>query len=388
MFIIKFIRFLFGYVTFTAKGGFPERFVNLCTKNKIPLWNMRKEKDTVFADTTVKAYKSIRKCAKKSGVRVKLSKKHGLPFFIGANRTRVGLCIGFAVAVVTVSFLSTMVWNITVSGNKTLTDEQILEAFSHCGVKIGARASSISSQQAEYQAKKELPLIAWASVNVKGSSVEIVVSELTLAPEFPDTSSPCNIIADEDGTVISVETASGKEQVKSGDAVLKGDLLISGITENLDGTYNLKSARGKVFAKVKKELTACYENEKFLRQTDFSKRYILCVFSLEIPLGVPLKEDEVFTQESYLSNGKTTLPLGIITQRACSYGDAQELGQEYIKVFCAKKYAEKYREMYTGCEEIISQSFSSENTQYSQVFSGEYECKKEIGKTLEIFVEK
>ena len=74
MLIIRLIRFLLGFVTFTAYGGFPERFVNLCTMNKIPLWNMKKEKDFITADTTVNGYKSIKASAKNSGVRVRITK--------------------------------------------------------------------------------------------------------------------------------------------------------------------------------------------------------------------------------------------------------------------------------------------------------------------------
>ena len=64
------------------------------------------------------------------------------------------------------------------------------------------------------------------------------------APEFPDSTTPCNIVASQDGTIMGIEATVGVAEVRSGDAVLKGDLLISGITENLDKTYNLKAARG------------------------------------------------------------------------------------------------------------------------------------------------
>ena len=388
MLIIKLIRFFVGYVTFAACGGFPERFVNLCTKNRIPLWNMKKEKDSIIADTTVKGYKSIKSSAKNSGVRVKILKKHGLPFFIHKNRRRIGLLAGFMAAVITVSFLSTMIWSVSVSGNKTLSDEEVLAAFDSVGVRVGARRSAISPSDAAYEAKKLLPKIAWASVNIKGSRAEIVISELNEAPEFPDDTTPCNIIAAEEGTIMGIEATSGIAEVKKGDAVLKGDLLISGITENLDKTYNLKAARGKVHARVSKEITASYNGEPLLRQSELSQQKVLFVFGLKIPLGLGVGKENVYTDKSYASNGETSLPLGVITNRVY-YSEASEvLPKEYQKVWSAHLFACSYREIYCESEEILSSSFSFDTVNGTPVFTGNCECKKEIGKALEIFVEK
>ena len=46
MFLIDLFRFLAGYVLFCAVGGFPERFINLCTAGKIPVWDICPKGDT------------------------------------------------------------------------------------------------------------------------------------------------------------------------------------------------------------------------------------------------------------------------------------------------------------------------------------------------------
>ena len=40
MSIIRFLRFIFGYVEFCAEGGFPERFINLCSVYHVRLWDV------------------------------------------------------------------------------------------------------------------------------------------------------------------------------------------------------------------------------------------------------------------------------------------------------------------------------------------------------------
>lgn len=41
--IINFLRLILGFVEFEAKGGFPERFLNLCTVNGITLWQVQND---------------------------------------------------------------------------------------------------------------------------------------------------------------------------------------------------------------------------------------------------------------------------------------------------------------------------------------------------------
>ena len=92
MLIVKFLRSLFGYVLFTGHGGFPERFLNLCVKYHIPLWDLQSHGESFSGKTSARAYKRIRPVAYRSGVRVRIAEKHGLPFFSARNKKRVGLC--------------------------------------------------------------------------------------------------------------------------------------------------------------------------------------------------------------------------------------------------------------------------------------------------------
>ena len=41
MFLIRLFRFLTGYIVFSGNGGFPERFINLCSLNGISLWDTK-----------------------------------------------------------------------------------------------------------------------------------------------------------------------------------------------------------------------------------------------------------------------------------------------------------------------------------------------------------
>lgn len=77
---INFIRYLFGYVNFRAFGGFSDRFLNLCAKDNIPLWNVKNVDGRISGSTTINGYLSIRRPAKKAGMKVRITEKKDLYF--------------------------------------------------------------------------------------------------------------------------------------------------------------------------------------------------------------------------------------------------------------------------------------------------------------------
>ena len=83
-----------------------------------------------------------------------------------------------------------------------------------------------------------------------------------------------------------------------------------------------------------------------------------------------------------------SLPLGKITKRVYYSEPCEAFPEEYKKVYSAYLYTCSYRAMYSESEQILSSDFSFDFVNGEPLFSGNYECKKEIGKRLEIFVEK
>ena len=86
MLFVHLIRFLCGYVRFRATGGFPERFINLCSRENIPLWDISGGKEVLYAKTTIRGYHRLRSCARKSGMRPRVSERYGLPFLLHRHR--------------------------------------------------------------------------------------------------------------------------------------------------------------------------------------------------------------------------------------------------------------------------------------------------------------
>lgn len=216
MFFIKLIRFLCGYVRFRAKGGFPERFINLCSKENIPLWDISGSKGEMYAKTTIRGYHRIRACARKSGMRPRVAGRYGLPFFLHRHKRRIGLLCGAAAAVLIVCILSSMIWTIDVQGNETVSDTEILAVFEELGVRVGSRRSKIDVEEVQRTAARKLNDLAWLALNIKGSAAVIEVRERIPAPKVENDTTPRNILASQDGTILSLKVYEGEAAVKRG----------------------------------------------------------------------------------------------------------------------------------------------------------------------------
>ena len=388
MIIIEFIRYLFGYINFRAWGGFADRFINLCTKDEIPLWNIRNINGNITASTTIDGYLSIRSAARKSGMRLRVTEKKGLIFFVKRNKLRTGLFLGFALSVLIITVLSQFVWSVSLVGNITLDDDYILDTFEKYGVSVGSKISSIDTELAAQNAMSEIEKLSWASVNLKGSVMVIEVREKTIAPEIYDDKTPTNLVAGEDGVILSIDVLYGNEEVKPGSAVLKGDLLISGLVTHPDGSESVIHADGYVKALVKKNKTFSYNDFSLYSQINEKVRNKLFFFGLAIPLGTAVPEEYFTEHKSFLKNDEILLPLGIITEYGAKFGQESFVPEEAMQNKLALLSSALYTKDLLETSHIAKSSLSEKMGEFGKNYEFYAECEQEIGTLQEIYVEK
>ncbi|MBR2455374.1 MAG: sporulation protein YqfD [Clostridia bacterium] len=388
MFIIELIRWLFGYINFRAFEGFPDRFINLCTKNEVPLWNIKNVGGRLSASTTIQGYLNIRECAKKSGMKVRVVEKKGLIFFLKKHKKRVGIAIGIAICILLFTILSQFVWNISVVGNDTLETEFILSAFEDYGIKVGKRITKEQMQDAAEKAVIDIEKLSWATINQKGTVLVIEVREKVDAPEMYDNSKPTNVIAKEDGLILSLDILYGNAEAKIGSAVTKGDLLISGIAKHPDGSESLIHADGHIKALVKKRNISNASSFNCYNLITENKRKSLFFFGAKIPFGKKVPNSFYSLHNSFLESDEMLLPLGIITEYGAEYSSEKcELSENLQNKIALYDNALFVRELLDYCD-IKTSSVTAKTTEYGQEYSFFAECEQEIGVLQEIYVEK
>ena len=81
MFIVRFLRFVCGYVRFRVTGVFIERFLNLASRGGVNLWGGVKTQTQYTGYTLMRHYKKLRPFAKKTGVQMRIEKRFGWPMW-------------------------------------------------------------------------------------------------------------------------------------------------------------------------------------------------------------------------------------------------------------------------------------------------------------------
>lgn len=139
--LIRFFRWLLGYVKFSYIGGFREDFINDCYEHGIYLKNICVKNGDLTAEVKIKTYKALHRIAFSHGGRVKIFKRRGFPFLLSPLNNRWGFFVGVLYLVFFVSFMGGFVWNITVSGNNRVTEVKIVDYLAKNGFKIGTFTS-------------------------------------------------------------------------------------------------------------------------------------------------------------------------------------------------------------------------------------------------------
>ena len=381
--MLRLVRFLLGYVTFSVNGKFLERFINLSAVRGISLFNIERGENSFSCSSLATEYRALVGIAKITRVEIEVKEESGLPVILRKYRKRYGLFLGIIIFFLIQIFLSFFVWDVSVLGNKSISEEEVLRLVENIGVKNGVLKRYIDPNMVENYILDEIPGISWASVNLIGSKVQIEIKEKVEAPEIVKDESPCNIKANSDAQIVRLEVYKGNPEVKIGDAVTKGQILVNGVLENAFGESEICHAEAKIFAKLKKVIREeididCIDEIKTNKKV---KRSSLKFFTRNVPLTlVPVPKGnfkcEFRSKDFYLFG--TRLPLKISSEVWYKYDKKRTwLGKEE-----AKKRADaniRRREnlelegvqvlKYEDCEKLSNDKF---------VLTRTYECIKNI----------
>ena len=291
MLILDFFRYLRGYVHFEAEGRFLERFLNLAARARIPIWDVRRFGERFTGSADASSYNKLRKQAKKADVRIRISGKKGLPFTRRRYLNRHGLLIGAAIFFVFIFLMSQFVWRIEINGAGSIPHSRIIDALHDIGISPGTFCLNIDVRDSERRILLKVPELAWAALNIEASTVRVELDERTLPPDVVNSHDPCNIIADESGQITAMNVFDGQAMVSVGDSVLKGDILVSGITKDMQEQNLFKHARAEIFARCEFDfnLEIPLNQSAYVETGEIEKRTYIDIFGFDLPLFLPFR---------------------------------------------------------------------------------------------------
>ena len=233
MFFISIIKFVRGYVYVHLTGYAPERFLNLCGKNDILLWDLQATEDGYFFHISIEGFKRLRPILKKTHTKVHILEKKGLPIYFFRYRKRKLFVAGLLLCVFLLFYVSGFVWNIEVCGNSYLSEETILMFLEEEDAYFGTKISKIDCAVLEEKLRSVYPEIIWTSIKIYGTKMTVDIQESLLPKDSYEVASDeiCDIVAAKDGIITHMVTRQGTPVVSIGKEVKKGDCLVTGELE-------------------------------------------------------------------------------------------------------------------------------------------------------------
>lgn len=389
MLILRAIRKVPSCVDFRAEGVFCEKLLTEAMKNGLGISFPRKSGYTMRGTVQAAEYRSLCKIARRLGLKMRIEKKHGIYFTLKRHRDKIGFAAGAIFAAAVVLFLNLFVWEINISGNKAVSSEEIMATLANSGLKTGTLRTAHDARKIEWNIMNDNKEIAWATVNIQGCCVNVVVSETRREAEMKyDDDKPVNIIAAKYGVIRKMDVFDGQGVVKVGDAVMKGDLLVSATFEDRHGKLTLKHSRARVMAETDYEITVEFPLEQVIETTGGVKKSVkgIEIMGLSIPLGsgrgceelpAEKEEKELYFLWIRLPVKETSAKYYAVKRNAITYTAEQAKGGAFQLL--EQKEAEEMSNM-----EIISRKTEEKIANGKYIIRASYDCIMDIAEEQDI----
>lgn len=206
--------------------------------------------------------------ARKRGDELTICRRIGLFFRARAAFRRPILTFGLFFLFLLSLRIPSRVLIVEIEGNSSIPSAQIAQAAVSCGIRFGASREQVRSEKVKNALLAALPELQWAGVNTYGCRAVITVRERASLTENDSGKQVSSIVAACDGIVREMTVEKGNALCTVGQAVKKGEVLISAYTD-CGICIRATHAQGQIYADTRRTLTA-------VMPVDYAQRTRIC----------------------------------------------------------------------------------------------------------------
>ena len=357
MFIKIILNYIIGYLRISIEGYYIERFINICKNNKIAIWNLKRDKEiNLEFNIGVRDFKEICKIAKKTRCKVKIERKKGLPFLLHRYKKRKIFILLLIIIVALIMLSSNFVWNVEISEENNNVLENIEQDLKEAGLETGKLKSKIDTKEIINKIRLKREDIAWMGIELKGTNAIVKLVKAEEKPEIINEEEYCNIVSDKEGIITKINAQSGTANVKVGDTIKQGDVLINGWMEGKYTGIRYVHAKGEIEAKVwyTKHKKILYNTTERKETGNVEEKYQIKFNNFKINLYKTLSKFEIYdtieTENKFKLFSDFYLPISInkITnkeveevQKKYSLEEAKNIGIQELEEELDKEIEDK-----------------------------------------------
>ncbi|CAH0119617.1 MULTISPECIES: sporulation protein YqfD [unclassified Paenibacillus] len=310
-----------GYVTIAVRGENLETFVNEATFKQIEIWNIRRISDQAASmNVLLRDFFKLRPLLKQTSCRIHVEERVGFPFLLDKLGKRKALIAGGLLFMAGLYLLSSLVWDIEVSGNVNIPKEEILQAAREEGIYPFQWTFRLDSQETLSKSlARRLPDTSWVGVEKKGTTISIQIVEST-KPERRPLLNPRHLVSKADAVVTHIYAEQGQAVVGKHSRVKKGSVLISGIIGEA-GYQRTVVAKGSVRGLVWHEynIASPLVRKQKTYTGEWRERKYIVVGNRAVQISgygqLPFEQFETVAEREQARVGNRTLPFGIMTEK-------------------------------------------------------------------------
>lgn len=307
----------------------------------------------------IRGFKKLKPVIRKTGTKVIIIGRFGLPFFFHKYKKRKIFFAGAIGSVCFIYLMSLFIWDIEVTGNISYSDETLIAYLQEKEIHHGMLKKNLDCIKIVKEIRKNYNDIVWVSASIQGTRLLVQIKENeTLEQEMmlndrddDELLIGSNIVSKEECVIKEIITRKGIPLVAEGTKVNKGDVLVTGIVEVLNDNkevigYQIETAqadiRGELYYYYENKKMNYYEEKKYLEQ----KKEELFFRIKDMLIWIGGKKNRFEKSES------------ILTEKQICIGDSFKLpiwyGHKITKPYNAKK--KRYTE--NELQKILSKDFN------------------------------
>lgn len=377
---------LAGTIHLEMTAADPERMLNCLIQNNIELWDVSK-RTALVTEFWIKRKdrKLVFRIAEKHGASFRPKGVSGTIYLVNRWLNRP-IIVGCVMLLCLLTFLlPERIVFVDVVGNENIPSRIILEEAAKQGLSFGADRRSLRSEKIKNELLGVLEEAEWIGVNTNGCRAVIHVRERDIAQKEA-TSDVSNLVAAADGIVDEIVMNRGTLHCSPGQAVRKGEILVSGYTD-LGICTRVTDPQAEIYALTNRQISVSIPETLHKREALQKKEVKISIvfgkkrINLYSDSGIlPFGCAKIIETYPFMLPGGDILPVVLVIQRIMWYDISNikrtQANAEEILLQTADRYLTQQS---ISCQ-ILSRQVQLDYALDRAVLQGHFQCREMIAR--------
>ena len=271
--------YVLGTLRLKITGAEPAWALERLAEAKVAFRDVRRVDDyTVCLTVLRRDEKRAYFAARRAMCEVQTVNKSGLPSAFLWVKRRPLFFFGLILCLIAAVFVPKFVFFYEIVGNDRVPEAQIRRELEALGVGFGTFGPDIQPQEIKNHILVRIPELQWITVQQSGMCARVVVRERPEKEPIYDKKTLTEVIASESGVITSVSCLSGNCLCRVGQAVGRGDVLVSPYTD-LGFKTQVSPASAEIYAETVHRTETVLPEKTLQKQSNGRTHHKLCLFA-------------------------------------------------------------------------------------------------------------